>query len=70
MVEIFKTNIYKNNQCKDVIEILLKYNPFCKINFDLEDCDRIMRIEAASIDSKFVNLLLAENGFECEVLPD
>ena len=70
MVEVYKTNIQTKYQCKDIIRIMLKYNPLYKINFDLKDCDRVLRIEAVSVNSKDVILLFAECGFECEVLPD
>ena len=41
-----------------------------KINFDLEDCDRILRIEVAhgDIDVNLVVRLFEEHGFSCELL--
>jgi len=70
MVEVFKTNIKKKYQCQVVTKAVLKYNPHYKINFDLEDCDRVLRIEAFNIDNNDIISLLGEYGFECEVLPD
>lgn len=39
-----------------------------KINFDLEDCDRILRVEAESISYQTIIELLNKNGFLAEVL--
>ncbi|MCW3119352.1 MAG: hypothetical protein JWM28_3434 [Chitinophagaceae bacterium] len=70
MVEVFKTNVTRKKQCKNVIKLLLAYNPLYKINVDLHDCDKVLRIEAVNVNSKDVIVLLAESGFDCEVLPD
>lgn len=39
-------------------------------NFDLEDCDKILRIESAAAVAEAVNKLLHEKGFYCEELTD
>lgn len=70
MVEIFKTNIQQGSQCDDIIEIIRKHYPSYKINFDLDDCDKILRVEALHINNKDVISFLEESGVYCEVLPD
>ena len=45
-VEIFATNVQEVSQAKDLVNILLKIFPEYLINFDLEDCDRILRVES------------------------
>ncbi len=45
MVEIFKTSIESREQSETVKQDLLTLFPSAKINFDLDDCDRILRIE-------------------------
>jgi len=42
--------------------------PFSKINFDLEDCDKILRIEGNQICIQTIIELMKGRGFECEVL--
>ena len=70
MVEVFKTNINTKKKAKQVITFLKELFPVAKINFDLEDCDNILRIETvdASIDDKLVIELLNQNGYYTEAL--
>ncbi len=70
MVEVFKTNIQSGYRINEIAEMLQSHFPVCKIDFDLEDCDRILRVEALSVNTRKVISLLNERGFECEELPD
>jgi hypothetical protein len=44
--EIFKTSVQETEEATKIIKLLLAYFPHYKINFDLSDCDNILRIEA------------------------
>ncbi|MBI1769076.1 MAG: hypothetical protein HY015_03875 [Bacteroidetes bacterium] len=69
MVEVFKTNIqHKRTAEKIKVELLLLF-PNCKINFDLNDCDRILRIESAIEVGEKIEEVLNQKGFYCEELP-
>lgn len=68
MVEVFKTNIAEKTTANAIIEQLLNYFPEGKINFDLEDCDRILRIENHFIEPTAVIKVLADNNYQCEIL--
>ncbi|KQB40448.1 hypothetical protein [Flavobacterium aquidurense] len=46
VVEVFKTNVQKESDKNYVIAVIQTHFPDYKINFDLEDCDKILRIEA------------------------
>lgn len=68
MVEVFKTNIQRKRAAAKIkMELLLRF-PDCKINFDLEDCDRILRIESACSVGKKIEEEVIKNGFYCEEL--
>jgi len=56
MVEIFKTNVEINTDANAIVSILQRQFPDCKINFDLEDCDRILRIEGGRFNPKQITL--------------
>ncbi len=45
MVEVFKTNVHKISHANRIINLLLQQFPGNKINFDINDCDKIFRIE-------------------------
>lgn len=69
MIEVFKTNVQEESQCKIIIEKLLEHFPNSSINFDLEDCDKILRIHAPSISNTKIIAVLNLHGYQCEVLP-
>jgi len=68
MIEVFKTNVKRQSEAKKVIGILLQHFPCSKINFDLKDCDRILRIEGEKFVAEKVMTLVKENGYYCDVL--
>ena len=70
MVEIFKTNVQQNSQAKKLVALLCRHFPESKINFDLEDCDRILRVEAFTLQATLVMETLNHEGFFCAELED
>ncbi|MCI0449247.1 MAG: hypothetical protein L0Y79_05585 [Chlorobi bacterium] len=68
MVEVFKTNIQDKSTASKVLEDLYRHFPGYKINFDLEDCDKILRIENEKVVPGEVLKILNHNGYFCEVL--
>lgn len=51
-----------------LIDQIINKIPNGDINFDLEDCDKILRIEAERISIETIISLLNQNGFHAEVL--
>lgn len=68
MVEIFKTNVQEAAESQEVIARLLEHFPQSRINFDLTDCDRILRVEAEHVCVDRVAHLVLSFGYHCEVL--
>jgi hypothetical protein len=68
MFEVFKTNVRKTVQARKIVTILLEHFPDNKINFDLHDCDKILRVEGKSFCAEKIKTLVIENGFTCDVL--
>ena len=67
-IEVFKTNIIRLEDAAQILELLNSKYPKHNINFDIEDCDKILRIEGIEIEKqKIINLLFGE-GFQCVVL--
>nr|WP_233173118.1 hypothetical protein [Flavobacterium sp. ASV13] len=68
MVEVFKTNVEKETDTNYIIAVIKREFPTYQINFDLEDCDKILRVEGANLQSnqiiKYVNCL----GYSCNIL--
>jgi hypothetical protein len=72
MVEVFKTNVKSREQAHMFLTHMRKTYAGYKANFDLEDCDRILRVECKSgaVNPSAVIQLLKKSGFEGEVLAD
>jgi hypothetical protein len=70
VIEVFKTNIVCQCVARKVELLLAERFPDFKINFDLEDCDRILRIEADSILVTEIMATIQSIGLMCEILDD
>jgi len=71
MVEVFKTNVTNNHQAKNLVRVIQDQFKDYKVNFDLEDCDRILRVESARLIDKGPLINLLKNmGVRAQVLPD
>ena len=68
MVEVFKTNVQKKTQSKMLLSILSEAFPSFKINFDLSDCDKVLRVEGDNMEALRIMMIVKEYGFNCEVL--
>ena len=68
MVEIFKTNVQKKAQSKMLLGILSETFPSFKINFDLSDRDKVLRVEGDNMEVLRIMLLVKNYGFKCEIL--
>jgi hypothetical protein len=69
-VEVFRTNIYSGKEAGRLTHALLLHFPGFRINYDLEDCDKILRIEGFGIDTALVKSIARELGYLIEELPD
>jgi hypothetical protein len=68
MVEVFTTNVDKQDQSKTLVQRLLAHFPKSRINFDLDDCDRILRVEGDNILPLKIIELINLHGYECKIL--
>jgi len=68
MIEVFKTNVQKKAQSKMLLSILSEAFPSFKINFDLSDCDKVLRVEGENMQAPGIVLLVEKYGFKCEIL--
>ena len=68
IVEVFKTDVTRIEIAETLVEQLQLTFPGSCINFDLEDCDNILRIQTEAIIPNEVIALLNAHGCYCEVL--
>jgi ABC-type methionine transport system ATPase subunit len=72
MVEVFKTNVKDQDVADKLIDQIHKTFIDYKANFDLQDCDNILRVKCmtGSIKSALLVYLLNEFGCNAEILQD
>ena len=72
MVEVFKTDITNDDEAKKLVSLIHDNFTHYQANFDLEDCDRILRIKCDNdqIDTDFIQSILKNNGCNATVLLD
>jgi len=67
-VDVFKTTVRRKEDAAQIVNLLQEYFPNHHINFDLEDCDKILRIEGVDNNQTFIKNALLQQGFICEIL--
>ncbi len=67
MVEVFKTNVCSATEAKGIIELILKRFPGYQINFDLDDCDKILRVENREGAIRYNEIIQLVETFEFSI---
>jgi hypothetical protein len=72
MVEVFKTNVIEHHHANMLVDQIHQNFIDYKANFDLQDCDNILRVKSStgSIQPSLLINLLKDFGFDAEMLPD
>lgn len=72
MIEVFKTNVTSKTEAVRLLEEIHRHHAYCRANFDLSDCDHILRVEGVRGEGDICAILtlVRECGYYAEVLPD
>ena len=65
---VFKTNVTSRKKVSKVSPLLTSVPTIQQWNFDLDDCDKVLRIVATELNPGSVESLLQTAGFDCEVM--
>lgn len=70
MVEVFKTNVSGKRNARKIIRLLTNKWSNLAVNFDLEDCDKVLRIEnkASAIEVDELIVFIQSVGVEIQAL--
>ena len=68
MVEVFKTVVQTKTQSEELISVLSELFPDFKINFDLSDCDRILRVEGNDLPPYKITEILNTRFYQCDLI--
>ncbi len=69
-VLVLKTNIRYKKHLKEVAPLLDGQHNIFRWNVDLQDRDKVLRIEAGALPVNDIIQLIQEAGFHCEELAD
>lgn len=64
-VMVFVTNVYQPEQVSRVQPLLTAIPAIADWNFDLDDCDHILRIVSDDLSPRTVEVLLRNEGLDC-----
>ncbi len=63
MISVFKTNVTNRKEIETLKPLLDTHLEIAKWNFDLEDCDNILRIDSINKITECTVKILRDNGF-------
>ena len=70
MIQVFKTSVRNKKHVRQLSPLLDGLLPQSKWNFDLKDCDKILRIDSSTEILVPVTKLLQDKGFDRIELTD
>lgn len=65
---IFKTSVTTRKQAGELQPLLNALPLITECNFDLDDCDNILRIVSTDLQPQIICQLLETEGFNCEAM--
>lgn len=68
IISVFKTSVATKHLSKKIITEILLFDSVIACNFDLHDCDKVLRIVSRTDISEKVIAHLQGKGFFCEEL--
>jgi hypothetical protein len=70
VIQVFRTNVHQQEHADMLCDLVQTELTVQRANFDLEDCDKIFRVESSTNIDHQIIALLHLHGFLCEELPD
>ena len=72
MIEVFKTDVDDSKYADILVEHIQRIFQGYEVNFDLQDCDKILRVKnvCGMVNSDRLIQVLSKFGFHAEVLQD
>jgi hypothetical protein len=67
-VEVFKTNVSDKHDALAIIRELTEIFPEGRVTFDLDDCDKILRVACRQVNRSEVITRVTGKGFDCCIL--
>lgn len=68
MIKIFRTDVQTEFQVTEIINVLLSEFHNFNISIDLEDWEKILRVQGNGFNGKDVERIVQSQGYQCEEL--
>ena len=68
MIEVFQTDVADEKQADEIKQLLLGHFPSSRVNFDLQDRDRVLRVEGNDFTTDHIMQIVNGTGVVCRVL--
>jgi len=62
---VFSTSVSDRRQINEVSPLLTAIKAIKDWNFDLEDCDHVLRVVANNISPRYIESVIQTAGFNC-----
>ena len=69
-IEVFVTNVNTESEAEVILSKLRKKFSELDFSLDLEDCDKVLRVEGFRLNVEEIQTLLKINGFACDVMKE
>lgn len=68
IIGVYKTNVVSRTKAKLILEAIYRLLPGCDPSFDLEDCDRVLRVVSPDyeINESKIRSILERYGYRME----
>jgi hypothetical protein len=72
MIEVFKTDVNNLDHARMLVDRIHKAFSHCRANFDLQDCDKILRVNGVTSEEEIWQIvtLVRSFGWHIEILND
>lgn len=70
-IKVYKTNVQESSRAKEILNKIRVYVPDSDPSFDLEDCDKVLRVETRKkpVNDLKIRELVKASGYHIEELP-
>ncbi|HKI46264.1 MAG TPA: hypothetical protein VKA08_13115 [Balneolales bacterium] len=67
-IGVYRTNVESRTKAKLILEAIYRLLPGCEPSFDLEDCDKVLRVESQyhGINESKIRAVLKNYGYHME----
>lgn len=72
MIEVFKTDVKDRDHARLLVDQIHKTFQYCHANFDLDDCDKILRVTGIRSEAEVDRIIsiVKSLGSDAQILPD